>query len=121
RRLAVADDRFADHRAAAVGADQRLAADALAARFHGDAPAIEVEAGDARARPQLDQLARLAAVEQRTVDVRAVRHRVGIAEALGEAFVERDLDHRLAAHAVHHQQALDEDRLLLDQLADAEG
>src|SRR4029078_9652088 len=49
-----------------------------------------------------------------------MRDRVRIGEAPGEALVERDVDHLFAAHAVHHQQALDEDGFLLDQLADAE-
>ena len=55
------------------------------------------------------------------MDVSAVRHGVGVAEAGGEALVERDIDHPLGAHAVHHEQPLDENGLLLHQAADAEG
>ena len=54
------------------------------------------------------------------MDVGAMRDGVRIAEALREARVERDVDHLLAGHAVHHQQALDEHRFLLHELADAE-
>jgi hypothetical protein len=54
------------------------------------------------------------------VDIRAVRHGIRIAEALGEALVERHVDHLLAAYAVEHQQVLDEHGLALDQPADAE-
>src|ERR1044072_3916129 len=75
-----------------------------------------------RAGAQLDQVReRLAAVEQRAVDVGAVRDSVRIAEALGETLVERNVDHPLGAHAVHHQQALDEDRFLLHQAPDPQG
>src|SRR5690242_21128399 len=82
---------------------------------------FDFESGDAGIRTKLDQLRqRLAAVEERAVDVGAVRDRVRIGEALREALVERDVDHRLAAHAVHHEQALDEHRFLLHQGADPE-
>src|SRR5688500_4114905 len=50
-----------------------------------------------------------------------MRHRVGIAEAPGEALVERDVDDLLAAHAVEHEQMLDEHRFLLHQRTHAEG
>src|SRR5688500_2575798 len=55
------------------------------------------------------------------MDVCAVRHGVRVAEALGEAFVERNLDDPLPAHAVEHEHVLDEHRLFLDQAADTEG
>ena len=121
RRLAVADDALAHHRAAAVGADQRGALDFAFCAVDDHLALVGMKAGHPRIRAQLDQVAlRLAAIEQRAVDVGAVRHRVGIAEALGEARIERDVDHLLAGHAVHHQQALDEHRFLLHELADAE-
>jgi len=121
RRLAVADDPLAHHRAHAVGANERCGADELTSPgFHQDFIPLNFIPRDPRAGAQLDQRLRLAAVEERAVDVGAVRHRVGIAEALGEALVERHVDHRLAARAVHEQQALDEHRLLLHQRADAE-
>src|SRR5207245_702889 len=88
--------------------------------FDGDAIAFGAKAGHARAGAQLDRALLPAAAEQRAVDIGAVRHRVRIAEALREARVERDVDHRLAADPVHHQQVLDEDGLLLHSLADAE-
>ena len=44
----------------------------------------------------------------------------GLPKRLREALVERDVDHLLAAHAVEHQQVLDEHRFLLHQRADAE-
>jgi hypothetical protein len=119
-RLAVADDVLAHHRAAAVGADQRRGLDALpAGRLDEDGRAVHLKAGDPGARSQLDA-GGLAAVEQRAVDVGAVGDGVGIAEALGEALVERNVDHRLAGPAVHHQQPLDEHRFLLDQLTHPE-
>ena len=120
----VADDLLADHRAAAVGADQGRALHAgrrsRVCTSTEEPPASKPD--DLAVGAQLDQLRQgLAAVEQRAVDVGAVGHRVGVAEALGEAPVERDVDHLLAAHAVEHQHALDEHRLLLHQGADAEG
>src|SRR5438552_1445504 len=54
------------------------------------------------------------------MDVRAMRHRIRVGKAPGEARIERDVDHLLAADTVHHQQVLDEHRLLLHQGADAE-
>src|SRR5436190_1907619 len=120
RRLAVADDAAADHRAAAVRADQGGGGNALpAGNLDCDAIALVAKASHARAGAQLDRALLPAAVEQRAVDVGAVRHRVRIAEALREARVERDVDHRLAANPVHHQQVLDEHGLLLHPLADA--
>ncbi len=121
RRLAVADDALSDHRAAAVRADQGGGGNTLpAGDFDGNAIAFHAKAGHACAGAQLDRALLPAAVEQRAVDVGAVRHRVRIAEALREARVERDVDHRLAADPVHHQQVLDEHGLLLHSLADAE-
>ena len=121
RRLAVADDALADYRAAAVRADQGSGGNTLpAGDFNRHFIAFGAKADHARAGTQLDRALLPAAVEQRAVDIGAVRHRVRIAEALREARVERDVDHRLAAHAVHHQQVLDEDGLPLHPLADAE-
>src|SRR5438046_69611 len=109
RRLAVADDAAADHRAAAVRADQGGGGNALpAGNLDCDAIALVAKASHARAGAQLDRALLPAAVEQRAVDIGAVRHRVRIAEALREARVERDVDHCLAAAADHHQQVLDE-------------
>ena len=51
------------------------------------------------------------------MDVRPMRHGIGIAEAPGEALVERDVDHRFAGHAVHHEDVLYEHGFLLDELA----
>jgi len=118
----VADDGVAHYRAQAVGADQRRAEKIAFVGSDLNLPSLDVEAGDPRAGAQLDQLRQLlAAVEQGAMDVGAVRDRVRVAEAPGEALVERDVDHLLAAHAVEHEQVLDEHRLLLHQLADAEG
>ncbi len=50
-----------------------------------------------------------------------MRHRVGIAKAPGKALVQRNVDDLLAAHPVHHEHAFYENRLLLHQLADAQG
>src|SRR6267143_1298481 len=88
--------------------------------LYDDFAPFTAKAGHPGAGTQLDRTLLPAAVEQRAVDVGAVRHRVRIAEALREARVERNVDHRLAADAVHHQQVLDEDGFLLHQLADAE-
>jgi hypothetical protein len=54
------------------------------------------------------------------VDVGAVRDRIGVAVTLAKAFIERNVDNRLAADAVHHQQPLDENRFPLDVLAHPE-
>src|SRR3982074_1389944 len=83
--------------------------------------AMKSKSGHPRSRPQLDQFVRAAAVEERPVEVGAMGDGVGIAEALRETLVERDIDDFLAAHAVHHEKALDEHRLFLHQLAYAEG
>jgi hypothetical protein len=89
--------------------------------LHAHAFVPEVESAHLAVRAQLEHVrARLARVEQAAVDVGAVRHRVRIAVALAEASVERNVDHRFAADAVHHQQPLDEHRFLLDPLAHAE-
>src|SRR5207302_8415775 len=104
RRLAVAEDALADDRAAAVRADQGGGGNALpAGDFNDHFLAFSAKAGHARAGAQLDRALLPAAVEQRAVDVGAVRTRVRIAEALREARGERDVDHRPAADAVHHQ------------------
>src|SRR5688500_6589892 len=50
-----------------------------------------------------------------------MRYRVGIAEAPREALVERDVDDLLAAHAVEHEEMLDEHRFLFNQRTHAEG
>jgi hypothetical protein len=63
---------------------------------------------------------RLAAVEERAVNVRAMRHRVGVSVSFAELFVERYLDYLLAADAIHYQQALDEHRFPRDELAGAQ-
>ena len=122
RRHRVADDRLADHGLPAVGAHQRRAAQRLAARqLHPHRAVLDLEARHSGAGAQVDQCGeRLATAEERPMDVGAVGDRIGVAEALGEALIERDVDHSFAAHAVEHQQALDEHRLLLHQLPDAE-
>src|SRR4051812_5690471 len=100
-RQRVAHDSLANDRAAAVGADQRDAADVSTFGLDRDPGIFNLESGYARAVAQLDQRRkRLAAVEERAVDIRPVRHGIGIAEALGEALVERHIDDLLAAHAV---------------------
>ena len=47
------------------------------------------------------------------MDVGAVRDRVRVAEAACETRIEQDIDHLLGAHAVEHEQVLDEHRFLL--------
>src|SRR3979409_1613510 len=110
------------HRAGAAGGpDEGGGGNGLAAgRLYDDFVPFSAKAGHPGTGTQLDRALLPAAGEQRAVDIGAVRHRVRIAEALREARVERDVDHRLAADAVHHQQALDEDGLLRHSLAAAE-
>src|ERR1700694_4501937 len=120
-RLGIADDLLADHRAPAVRADQGGSRNAFAVLYLDSyLRSFLMKTRDLGARPQFDQVARPAAVEQRAVDIGAVRHRVRVAEAPGEALVERHVDDLLAAHAVEHEQAFDEDRVALHALADAE-
>jgi len=120
-RQRVSHDAFADHRSPAVRANEGNTADGIFLRSCNDSRSIILKPRDARARPQLDQLGqRLAAIEERAVNVGAVCHRVRVAEALREALVERDVDHLVTADPVEHQEMLDENRLLLHQPADPE-
>ena len=84
-RLAVADDALAHLRPHAVAADQRAAFGPFAVfeRDH-DAVAVLLEAVDAPAGLQRDQVAALAGFQERAVDVGAMGDRVGLAEALEE-------------------------------------
>ena len=110
RGLAFADDLLAHHRDAPVGADQGGGFEVCAVGSYKNFLAKYFKTGNLGAGPQLDQLVRAAAVEKGAVDVGAVGHRVGVAEALGEARIQRDVDHAFSADAVHHQQALDDTR-----------
>ena len=66
----------------AVGADQRVAGDALAAReMQRDGRAVIVEAGRARAEPDRIGLERAHRVDQRVVQVGAMDHEIGRAVA----------------------------------------
>src|SRR5206468_9420703 len=105
-----------------VGTDEGRGSNALAVfDLHADAVPFEVESDDPAVGAELDPFTpRSATVEERAVDVSPMSDGVGIAEASAEAVVGRDVDHRFTADRVHHQQALDEDRLLLHALADAE-
>ena len=78
------------------------------------------ETFDAAVGPQFDQIVRATGVEQRAVNVGAVRHRVGISETLTKAIAAGNVGDRLAGDCVHHQQPLDQQRVLLGGRADPE-
>jgi len=115
RRQRIAHHALANHGAAAVGRDQgRSPQGRPACHLDHRRVAFVPESAHASVGAKLDQLRQpLAAIEERAVDIGAMRHRVRVAEALGEALVERDVDHPFAAHTVEHEQALDEHRLFL--------
>jgi hypothetical protein len=121
QRLAVVEDAFADLRIDAVGADQSFGRDAFAAlQRDRHAGIVEIEIHDAAIIAKLDQIVRAAGIEQRAVDVGAMRHRVRIAETLAEVFTARDVGDLGAGDGVHHQQPLDQQCVFLGGNADTE-
>ena len=59
-------------------------------------------------------------IEQHAVQIGTVDDRVGIAEAPAERFVDRNFSDLRAGHAIHHDQAVDVDRLGAPGIADTE-
>ena len=96
--------------------------DALAIlELDSDFGALDRETPHAAPRAQLDSIGVCpAGVEQRAVNVGTMRDGVRIAVPLAKAFVQRHVDDPFARHAVHHEQALDEDSVLLDELTYAQ-
>ena len=60
------------------------------------------------------------AARQPSLEIGAMDHRVRIAEALAKRLVDRDRGDFLARERVHHHQAVDEDRVALEMLAQPE-
>ena len=113
---------LADFRADAVAADQRRRASNVEAVLGPDLHAVGgvLVADDALPVDERDVAVRAAGVEQHAVQIGAMDHRIGIAEAPAERLVDRDMRDLLAGHAVHHDQAIDIDRLGAAGVADAE-
>ena len=102
-RRAVADDAFAGLRPHAVAADQRAAFGALAVfQRDGDAVAVILVAVDLAVVFQRDQVAALAGLQKRRVDVGAMGDGVRLAEALDEFGAERNIGDQLAGQRVAH-------------------
>jgi hypothetical protein len=113
---------LASHRGLdAVRADQCDAAVQTAVRVvHGDAVVILLDALHAGRRDHLHPVGGLRAFEQRPVHVRAVDHRVGVAEARTEGSTGGDAaDERLVDGVMHHH-LVGVHRTAASQLADAQ-
>ncbi len=120
-RFAVADELRAHRRAQAVGADQCAAVQRFAIfAEHAHRAAVLFVAGHAVTGAQIDQFAGPATFEQGGVQIGAMDHRVGIAEAFAELVVERNRCNFCRRQRVHQAQAVDIDRFGTHLFADAE-
>ena len=120
-RRGVADDLLAHVRPQSVGADQGRAGNPVArCQRGGDRAAILIVPGNLGAGAQVDQRAVLAGFQQHAVQVAAMDHRIGVAEAGPERIVERHHGDRFGGHRVHQAQFVDIDRHRPRRIADAE-
>ena len=102
-RFAVADDAVADFRPHAIAGDQRAAIDAFAVfQLNRNVAAVILVSIDPPAGFQRDQIVRLAGFEKRAVNIGAMSDRVRLAEAFGEAVIERHASNQFTGEGVAH-------------------
>jgi len=119
-RLTVRNQLLADVRAQSVGADQGLALQHGAAlAFNPHRIAILPISAHPVLRTQFDQFAVAAGVEQHSVQVGAMYHRIGIAEVFAEFIIEWNGGDRFAVDRVHEAQTVDVNRPGAGFIADA--
>ncbi len=116
-----ADDLLADIRPQPVGADQKRPGDALAERKpRRHRRAVLVVAGDLAADAQLDQIVGLAGLQEHAVQIAAMHHRIGIAEARAKRLAQIDMGDLFGGQRVHQPELVDIDRHAARGFADAE-
>src|SRR6266850_1684343 len=117
----VRDHLLADVRPQPVGADQKPPRDGLAIgepRRHRRA--ILVVADHLAADAQFNQLVLLAGAQENTVQVAAMHHRIGIAEARTKRIAEIDMGDFLGRQRIHQPKLIDIDRHASCGFANAE-
>ncbi len=120
-RIAIAGDLTAHVRPQPVGADQRRAAHRLAVgELRRDAGFVLVVARHIGAGPELDQCVAATGLQQHAMQIAAMDHGVGIAEARAERLAEIDMGDLAVGHGVHQAQRVDIDRHAARRFADAQ-